>query len=194
MSSSLQSESNVKKKRRSLFRRKKTEGEMPVEPSTFEDIPLDFQLLDAYQLLAGEYDSYYPIRVPTGVDEQGDSVTIKIPISYDTSTRLDIVKFAYRKQKQLSGRGLGAVQTGYENLASEALDYECRVKNAIETLKAKKKYVQKEVYENTMRQLELMLKAAAELHIYAVMECGECEQLVKWLPSELGELYSFAPW
>lgn len=104
------------------------------------------------------------------------------------------MKFAYRKQKQLSGRGLGAVQTGYENLASEALDYECRVKNAIETLKAKKKYVQKEVYENTMRQLELMLKAAAELHIYAVMECGECEQLVKWLPSELGELYSFAPW
>lgn len=60
MSSSLQSESNVKKKRRSLFRRKKTEGEMPVEPSTFEDTPLDFQLLDAYQLLAGEYDSTTP--------------------------------------------------------------------------------------------------------------------------------------
>ena len=194
MSSSLQSESNVKKKRRSLFRRKKTEGEMPVEPSTFEDTPLDFQLLDAYQLLAGEYDSYYPIRVPTGADEHGDSVTIKIPISYDTSRRLDIVKLAHRKQRQLSGRGLGAVKIGYENLTSEALDYESRVKDAIEKLKAKKKYVQKEVYENTMEQLELMLKAAVELYIHAVIECSECKQLVKWLPSELGELYSFAQW
>lgn len=194
MSSSLDNESNVKKKRRSLFRRKKIEHEVPVELPMVKDIPLDSQLLEEQQLLPGECDSYYPIQVPTGADEQGDSVTIKIPISYDTSRRLDIVKLAHRKQRQLSGRGLGAVEIGYKNLTSEALDYESRVNDAIEKLKAKKKYVQKEVYENTMEQLELMLKAAVELYIYAVIECSECKQLVKWLPSELGELYSFAPW
>ena len=194
MSSSLDNESNVKKKRRSLFRRKKIEHEVPVELPMVKDIPLDSQLLEEQQLLPGERDSYYPIQVPIGADEHGDSVTIKIPISYDTSRRLDIVKLAHRKQRQLSGRGLGAVKIGYENLTSEALDYESRVKDAIEKLKAKKKYVQKEVYENTMEQLELMLKAAVELYIHSVIECSECKQLVKWLPSELGELYSFAQW
>ena len=194
MSSSLQSESNVKKKRRLLFRRKKTEGEMPVEPSTFDNLPLDFQLLDAHQLLPGEHGSYYPIQVPIGADEQGDSVTIKIPISDDTSARLDVVKRSFKKsgkQRRLSAPELGTVYNGYKNLASEVISYDMRVEDTIEKLKAKKKYVQKEVYENTMQQLELMLKAAAELHIDALMELGTCTALAEKLPSELGEMYSF---
>ena len=197
MSSSLQSESNVKKKRRSLFRRKKTEGEMSVEPSTFDNLPLDFPLLDAHQLLPSERGSCYLIQVPTGIDTQGDSITIKIPISDDTSARLDVVKRSFkksRKQRRLSAPELGTVQVGYENLASEALDYERRVKDAIETLKAKKESVQKEIYENTRQQLQYMLEAAAELHLYTLNQLYICAELVRRLPSELGELYSFAPW
>ena len=193
MSSSLDNESNVKKKRRSLFRRKKTEGEMPVEPSTFDNLPLDFPLLDAHQLLPSERGSCYLIQVPTGIDAQGDSVTIKIPISDDTSARLDVVKRSFKKsgkQRDLSAPELGTVQVGYENLVSEALDYECRVKDAIETLKAKKESVQKEIYENTRQQLQYMLEAAAELHLFTLNQLYICAELVRRLPSELGELYT----
>ena len=98
------------------------------------------------------------------------------------------------RRRNLSAPKLGTVYTGYRNLASEALDYECRVKDAIETLKAKKESVQKEVYENTMQQLELMLKAAAELYIDALMELGTCTALAERLPSEIGVLYSFGRW
>ena len=194
MSSSLDNESNVKKKRRSLFRRKKIEHEVPVELPMVKDIPLDSQLLEEQQLLPGERDSYYPIQVPIGADAQGDSITIKIPISDDTSARLDVVKRSFKKsgkQRRLSAPELGTVYNGYKNLASEVISYDMRVEDTIEKLKAKKKYVQKEVYENTMQQLELMLKAAAELHIDALMELGTCTALAEKLPSELGEMYSF---
>ena len=157
------------------------------------NLPLDFQLFDAHQLLPSERGSYYPIQVPIGVDEQGDSVTIKIPISDDTSARLDVVKRSFKKsgrRRNLSAPELGTVQVGYENLVSEALDYECRVKDAIETLKAKKESVQKEIYENTRQQLQRMLEAAAALHLYTLNQLYICAELVRRLPSELGELYT----
>ena len=169
---------------------------MTLEPPAIEDLSLDSQLLDAHQLLPGEYGSYYPIQVPTGLDTQGDSVTIKIPISDDTSARLDVVKRSFKnsgRRRNLSAPELGTVYTGYRNLASEAVDYESRVKDAIETLKAKKESVQKEIYENTMQQLQYMLEAAAELHLYTLNELYTCAELVRRLPSELGELYSFGP-
>ena len=97
------------------------------------------------------------------------------------------------KQRRLSAPELGTVYTGYRNLASEAVDYERRVKDAIETLKAKKESVQKEIYENTMQQLQYMLEAAAALHLYTLNELYTCAELVRRLPSELGELYSFGP-